>query len=504
MRIYGSSPLYNYVELLFRCKRMFIVAIILGTIVTGWAASLRRTQYSAKMVIALTGDPSAGTTTNQSGQPTLAPGVARKATRLLKYWLPDDNSFLTDVVTNSNLDKRYPKKTVAKLIREVRDAITCDGDLRGGQFLVLQMTWSDPKEAELVLNQVYSVFSSRTVETETAEGTIKETNLKRQFETYDVEANKRARERQKWLEANYWYQPTKRDTYENQKNVYDDRLRDLELGREDYRTRLAQVQTRLKSTPARIVSSEKKRVTQDRPDLALMDQKKELEGQLVQLKSRYSDLHPQVVELKKKIAALDQQIADARKAPAVERDEGTERTTELNPEYVELRRMQAACTMGLTSVDRQIAKLRRLMGESDDRLKQMPDKDVEFAEITSDFQLYDAMRSQIRNQYYTVKVENEREKDTQARLVRLELPPVSEPLDQSAKSALLYLAGPILGIILAFCFSLLAELMDHSLRTPIDVERHLGKPVLAVIPRVSATQETRKQLGGQASPSITS
>ena len=31
--------------------------------------------------------------------------------------------------------------------------------------------------------------------------------------------------------------------------------------------------------------------------------------------------------------------------------------------------------------------------------------------------------------------------------------------------------------------------MDHSLRTPIEVEKHLGKPVLAVLPRMDANKK---------------
>jgi capsular polysaccharide biosynthesis protein len=61
---------------------------------------------------------------------------------------------------------------------------------------------------------------------------------------------------------------------------------------------------------------------------------------------------------------------------------------------------------------------------------------------------------------------------------------------------LLYGLGPILGIIIAFGFSLLAEALDHTLRSPVDVEKHLGKPVLAVIPKMKNNKAAKALTGG--------
>jgi capsular polysaccharide biosynthesis protein len=101
-------------------------------------------------------------------------------------------------------------------------------------------------------------------------------------------------------------------------------------------------------------------------------------------------------------------------------------------------------------------------------------------------------------------MEEERDQLTQARSLALVVPPKAQQLDKGSKSVLLYMLGPILGIIIAFCFSLLAEALDHTLRTPVEVEKYLGKPVLAVLPRIRPEREGRKQLSGASNPSITS
>jgi len=55
MRVYGSAPLYNYIELIFRSKRLFIISIVLATFVTASVAVLRANTYTATALILLAG-----------------------------------------------------------------------------------------------------------------------------------------------------------------------------------------------------------------------------------------------------------------------------------------------------------------------------------------------------------------------------------------------------------------------------------------------------------------
>ena len=86
----------------------------------------------------------------------------------------------------------------------------------------------------------------------------------------------------------------------------------------------------------------------------------------------------------------------------------------------------------------------------------------------------------------------------------LAIKPKAEKVDTTAKQLLLYLLGPILGALIAFSFSLAAETMDHTIRTPVEVEKYLGKPVLAVLPKMQAPGGGRRRLRGATKPSIAS
>ena len=76
--------------------------------------------------------------------------------------------------------------------------------------------------------------------------------------------------------------------------------------------------------------------------------------------------------------------------------------------------------------------------------------------------------------------------------------PRAEPDSTGAKSWLFVLAGPLLGLVIAFSISLLAESMDHTLRTPVDVEKYMGKPVLASLPLDKSKGAAQRLIPGSA------
>src|SRR5579871_6250906 len=115
MRIYGSSPVYKWVELIFRCRRMFIVSVLLGTIITSYLVYIRPTTYDAQILVALAGDPNQAALMNPSipNSPVVS-AEQRKANRLT-IWIQRTPEFLQEVVQSAQLDKKYPHKTLDEL-----------------------------------------------------------------------------------------------------------------------------------------------------------------------------------------------------------------------------------------------------------------------------------------------------------------------------------------------------------------------------------------------------
>ncbi|MBC7526834.1 MAG: hypothetical protein H7308_04730, partial [Chthonomonadaceae bacterium] len=118
------------------------------------------------------------------------------------------------------------------------------------------------------------------------------------------------------------------------------------------------------------------------------------------------------------------------------------------------------------------------------------------------------IRGNLSVQLEQARMDEKRDKALHNTEMKIFVPPVSElEVAGGAKSLVLVAIGPIIGLILAFAFSLLTESLDHTLRTPIEVERFLGKPVLAVLPRLDTGKEAanaRRLEGTQSSGYISS
>lgn len=501
MRIYGSSPLYNYVDLIFRCKRMFIVSILLGTLITSLVVYSRSATYTATILVALSGDPYTASklSTGKKDDPSEA-AIRRKANYLV-LWLNRTPEFLEEVVKNTNLDRTYPGG-LEEAVKDIRKKVS-QPSILNGQYMELSITWRDPDEAEKILQEIYSSYARKTVSQETSSVTNYRLTLEQQFKKYDSEFQKQALRRAAFLRDNYWVNANISQSQAALETV-DRAIIDRQLQLNEAQTRLAEVEKQLQKTPQYINEAKGDVIQYKDPTLALVTQRTELDNKMKQLLQRYSELHPQVVELKKQINALDEQIEQAKKAKPVRETVQENNRKILNPEYQELSRTRSQLLLLISGVKRQLAGMTENKNKAESRVRELPHKSLAWKKIEEEYLLISEMRDGLKKQLAAARMEEERDQMTQARSLALVVPPKAQQLDRGSKSLLLYMLGPILGIIIAFCFSLLAEALDHTLRTPVEVEKYLGKPVLAVLPRIRPEREGRKRLAGASNPSITS
>jgi hypothetical protein len=507
MRIYGSSPLYNYVELIFRCKRMFIVSIILGTVVTSVIVAQRATSYDASILVALSGDPVLALAANQrtSHEKEITP-AQRKAGRL-DIWIQRQPAFLEEVVQNALLDKKYPDKTVTEIARDIRKKIV-GPVLLNEQYMELKLSWPNPDEAESILRNLYSKFSGQTVTAETFMVTEKRRVIQEQYRNADQKANRIGKQRITLLKDNYWRQSSMLPMMMGNFDQAQRQISDTRLDLTEAETRYAEVARQLQGMQEMIPQGSEVVQTFVEPGLKLGEDLQMLETQKKQLLQSYSPLHPKVQDLDKQIAAIQQQLAEMKKQPvtAPQQRVNTDRLVR-NPEWAELHMQQRQLEQTIRAQRRRLADLQGNLSTTQGRLEVMPDWEARFNfnEVEREYQLTDTVRRNLRSQLAAAELDEERDKSTQALTLKLEVEPKAEKTDSSGKKMLLYFLGPLLGIFVAFCFSLFAESLDHTLRTPVEVERYLGKPVLAVIPRMAVPREGRKKLAGSTSkPSITS
>jgi capsular polysaccharide biosynthesis protein len=499
MRVYGTSPLFNYVELIFRCKRMFIVAVLLGTAITAFVVHTRASTYDAAILVALTGDPEVAT---DLGREDASPAL-RKANRLI-IWIQRTPEFTNEIVRNAGLDKKYPEKTVEDIAREVRKRIT-GPELLNNQYMEMRISWPNSEEAEAILNSLFSRFQEKTIAIETFKTSRKRQVLEQQLAKADEAWNRAAKARISFQTVNYFQLPTQMSVLQGQ---HDQALRQIDQTRldlNDANIRLELNKGHLAKTPPTIeASTESSAIMQD-DRLPLINDLDKFQHDRTDLLKSYSDSHPKVRQLDIKIADTQKQLDAMKNSKPKPKQQSTVVKTAANPDWLGLKTEQRELEASVKSLNRRMSDLTKDVSVSEAHLKLLPDMEVKSALIERAYELTNDVRRTTQNQLAGAKLDEERDYVTQARSVQLDVKPRAERADSGGKAMMLYAVGPIMGIIIAFIFSLAAEAIDHTLRTPVEVEKYLGKPVLAVIPQMAVPRRSsRKQLAGDSKRSISS
>jgi uncharacterized protein involved in exopolysaccharide biosynthesis len=509
MRIYGTSPLYNYVELIFRCKRMFILALIIGTLITSYMLRQRTDKYDATMVIALTGKPEVGTVAGTAAART---ALSRDSNVLVKanqlaWWVKNKQApvdFLEQVARNANLDRKYPLDFDEK-IRQLRASLKFPEGLEMGMYLRVNLTWPDKNEAERVLSELFNYYRNQMVDLLTAGQTSYRVILERQYKRAEAEANAISQEKVLYTMNHFHTQPSLLATEVSRVDLAQISIQNAQADLEEMRARLAQISLQLQSTEQEVTVDKTTREVREDPALKLKADLEDAENRLTQLQQVYSPAHPSVQRQQQVVDAYKERIAKLTGKPAGGPNEtSSEVHKTINPEYQKLVSLQNEYTQNIKAYTRRLEKLQQLKQQSEARLRQMPEAEVRFSEIMRNFSIKDNLRRTRQTMLADARIREETDKDWERNSMSLAVPPNADKVDTSSKRMLLYALGPLMGILIAFCFSLLAEALDHTLRTPVEVEKYLGKPVLAVIPRMRAVREGRKRLEGSSKPSITS
>src|SRR5581483_9351052 len=158
MRVYGSSPLYNYVELIFRSKRLFIASIVLASGVTAAVAAARSGTYSAQALIYLTGSEEAQPNVVDSAQK----GSIQYKLNLLSVSTRDPN-FIKEAFKDHGLDKGMTEEQFNQFCKKARSALSFAS---GNNVLEINCRWPDARAAEII-KAFYSAFSRRVLDEET-------------------------------------------------------------------------------------------------------------------------------------------------------------------------------------------------------------------------------------------------------------------------------------------------------------------------------------------------
>jgi uncharacterized protein involved in exopolysaccharide biosynthesis len=269
------------------------------------------------------------------------------------------------------------------------------------------------------------------------------------------------------------------------------KLSDYKSALLDTKTAITETQARIrklealgKTTPHRTVKSVK-----TGPNEALKD----LQNQLVtlqmkhtEMQSKFADTYRPLQDLEKQIEDMNAAIAEAQKTPLVEQ------TTDTNPaddwltvELAKARSELASLQAGTNAKERAVQEYRSLVLDLDQ--KNIKREDLVRAQKTAEekYLLYQRKQEEAR-------IEEELDKQRIVNVAIAEEPSVPV-LPEPSPIPLKF--GFVLAGLLSVGFGFFADYYDRSFRTPDEIERYLGVPLLAAMPFIddstSSTEETK-------------
>ena len=499
MRVYGNSPLYNYVELMFRSKRLFIVSVVLATAITVTVAITRAGTYTAVAIVLLANNGQSGVASMGSREDEESKRGSIKFKLNVLNVVMKDPAFMKTAFQEARLNKDKSEKDFDTFCKDATKAIVPSAS---EHILELSCRWKD-QDASEILNAFYSAYSRRVLDLETSTSQAQTSTLTGLLEEYThrVKAveNTVIAFKRKHLGDNL-------NTFESSNMVYIEmqrRVKDTEDSIKLAQAGQAEVTRQLDGTPQMIEERFIREGANSGPEYAAkVTMKTKLEADLADLQGKYTEKDPRILKTKeqldkvtKDLAALD--TASGKSPTKGGRIKSTQQA--INPQWERLNSERTNIEMQVKSLETRLVNERDGVVKARQEAITAPELQIRFKWLTDDMALATSVRENVRGRLEQAKMHEKEDRDTKSKDLDIVVHPTSEPDQIGAKTMIFYAAGPILGLLIAFAFSLLSESMDHSLRTPLEVEKYLGKPVLAVLPRVEMPKETRRQLGSASS-----
>jgi uncharacterized protein involved in exopolysaccharide biosynthesis len=489
MRVYGSSPLFNYVELIFRSKRLFIASVVLGAVASVAIASARTGSYNAQALVYLTGADQ----TDQSVTDSAQKGSIRFKLNLLGVSSKDDE-FMKAAFKDAGLDHNMTDEQFNDFCKKARAALSF-GD--GNNVLEINCHWPDQRAADII-NAFFSAFSRRVADEESASSQIARGSIVKRLAEYTTKQKNLEQKVIDFKEAHLGDMP---QSFEAEVQYIAEQKRQvatIENALSQAKMQRAEIERQLQNTPQQVeVFSDtlKSNALLDN----LNDQKAVLQGQIADLLTKYTPVDPRVKAAQQKLDAIDAAIKAAEQQSGKKASQKSPSRTreELNPQYQKLVDADSQMDINVQALQGSLQDAHAALATMQQKAKHDPDILNQYEWMTKDYKLYTDIRDNLRARLEQAQITESQDREMHLAEMKMMVHPVSELEEVNARNMIFYAAGPLLGLIIAFAFSLLAESLDHSLRTPIEVEKYLGKPVLAVLPRMEPPKgSSRRTLGG--------
>ncbi len=209
----------------------------------------------------------------------------------------------------------------------------------------------------------------------------------------------------------------------------------------------------------------------------------ELEIQRAKLLEEYTESHPDVVQVERQIEATREQLREAigkivKEGPSVS-----------DPIFQKIVGGIIESQSKISALEGKLRALERLIEEEDAKLKSLPGHEVRLAELQRRVDAGRAVYSMLLSKLEEARIAAAKQ-TSDAKVIDPAYPPGSPVKPRKRLNVIL---GLILGLMMGVGMAFVVEYMDTSVRSPEEVERILGVPVIGAIPEIGG-RDIREKL----------
>ena len=226
-------------------------------------------------------------------------------------------------------------------------------------------------------------------------------------------------------------------------------------------------------------------------DFKTIDQ---LQQELANLRTRYTDRHPDVVRLEKQIAKIQESYEKDAEQPDKASSNSIPSQKDTSLYATTMRRWQREKTeKEIANLEKEIAELDVKIKMYQKRVENTPKRDYELAYLSRDYHNVQKAYGSLLSKKIEAEIASNMEKQQKGEQFRI-LDPArlpEKPISPDERKLFLIMIASGLGIGGGLIF--LMEYLNTSFRSPDDIESYLGVPVFASVPLICHPENKRKQ-----------
>jgi polysaccharide chain length determinant protein (PEP-CTERM system associated) len=221
--------------------------------------------------------------------------------------------------------------------------------------------------------------------------------------------------------------------------------------------------------------------TMGEPVLTPEDRLRVLEAQHASAIAMYHESHPDIRRMEREIAALKTIVADAKRTAVVPKPD--------NPAYIALASQLESTKREISQLSATRDDLRGKLKVQEAKLQQIPEVEREYRDLTRDYDNAQARYKDIKAKQMQAEIAQELEKDRKAERFTLGEPASYPERPIRPNRPAIALIGLVASVGGGVGVAWLRELIDPSIKGPLELARLAAVPVLTAIPYIETRRE---------------